>query len=131
MGRIEAEHEPIEEPPAAARALEKEAIHRRGQPHYAEPLAQHRLASRRLAVDAHDPSLARRPTGRPPGHLVPGVKTLVATGSDVQGAAARRDDRGDSPAPARASGVSPLPAIDFGQFRPAQPAARRKEGYGL
>jgi hypothetical protein len=53
------------------------------------------------------------------------------TGSDAQGAAARHDDRGDGPAPARASALSPLPAIDFAELCPAQPAARRKKGHGL
>ena len=58
MGRIKAQHQPIEKPPPATRAFEKEAVHRRRQPDHAEPLAEHSLAACRLAVDAHDPSLA-------------------------------------------------------------------------
>ena len=60
MRRVEPEHQPIEQPPPAARAFDKQPVHLRRQPQHAEPLAERRLAARRLAVDAHHPALARR-----------------------------------------------------------------------
>ena len=63
MGRVEAEHQPVEKPPPRRRAIEEQAVHGRGQPQGAHHLGERRLAARRLAVDAQGPprrSLRRR-----------------------------------------------------------------------
>src|SRR5208283_3179404 len=86
MGRVEPEHESIEKPPAAAWAFEKKPVHRRCQPYDAQPFAECGLAACRLAVDAHDPPLARRP---------------VSPGANAQGAAAGCDEGSDRPPASR------------------------------
>src|SRR5207302_9883823 len=101
MRRVEAEHEPIEKTPPSARTLDKQPVHRRGEPHDAKPLTERRLAAHRLAVYPHHPPLAR-------GRIVPGA--------DAQAAAAGRDDRGDGPAAGRVILPRPGPTIDFGQL---------------
>jgi hypothetical protein len=116
MTRVEAEHEPVEKPPASARTLDKEAIHRRCQPHQTEPLAQRRLATDRLAVDTYGSPLSGE---------------TIATRSDAQGAASGCDDSGYSPARGGILASGCLSAIDLTQLCPAQAAPRRKKRHGL
>src|SRR5207245_6171478 len=114
--RVETEHEPIEKAPPSARTLDKQTVHRRGQPQDTKPLAEHRLAAYRLAVDADDPPLPCR---------------RVVPGADAQTAAARRDYRGYTPATDRARITGTLPTIDVGQPRPAQTTSRREKRHGF
>ena len=116
MRRVETEHEPIEKTPPPARTLDKQPVHRRGQPQDAESLAERRLAAHRLAVDSHDPPLPR---------------CRVVPSADAQAAAAGRDDRSDGPAAGRAILPWPRLTIDFGQLGPAQSAAGREKRHSL
>jgi len=109
MGRIKAEYEPIEEPASPARPFEKKPIHQRCQPNHAESFAKRRLGARRVAVDSHNPPLARH---------------TIATGPDAKRAAPRRDDRGNGPPQIRRLASGARAAIDLGQFGAAQAAAR-------
>ena len=120
MRRIERQHQPVEKPPPAARAFEKQPIHLRGQPHHAEVLAERRLAARRLAVDPHHPALD-------------GFRRIAA-GADAQCAAPRREGRGDRPASGHGGGTAVFDRgapVDLGQFRAAQPAPRRQKRDGF
>ena len=112
MRRVEAEHEPIEEPASPARTFEKEPIHQRRQPNDAQSFAERRLAARRLAVDSHNP---------------PFTRCTIATGPDPKRAVPRRDDRRDGPPQIRSLASPVRPAIDLGQFSAAQAAARGKK----
>ena len=117
MSRIEAEHEPVEEPSPSARTFEKEAVHRRRQPHHAQPLAEGDLAARRFAVDAYDPPIAQ---------------AAIPPGADAQGAVSRRDGCGNRPAAGRSrTAVASRPAIDLAQLGATQPAPRGEERHRL
>ncbi len=50
-------NQPIEEAPAARRALDEQPVHHRGQPGHRQKLAERRLAAARHAVDAQHPAL--------------------------------------------------------------------------
>ena len=114
MRRIEPEHEPVEQPPTSGRPLNEQPIHLRRQPQDTEPLAECRLALRRLAVDAHRPPLALRPD---------------AAGTDCDGPAPGGDGRGDGPARgARLAAVAP---VDIAEPGIAQAAAGRQKGHRL
>ena len=112
MRRVEAEHEPIEEPASPARTFEKEPIHQRRQPNDAQSFAECGLAARRLAIDSHNP---------------PFVRCTIATGPDPKRAVLRRDDRGNGPSQIRSLASGARPAIDLSQLCAAQAAARGKK----
>ena len=117
MRRVEPEHEPVEKSPAAARSLEKQAVHLRGQPQHAQPLGKLRLAARRLAVDPHDPALAAIAPSRPvPMRSGPRrVATIAATAQPRAGGVPSRS----------------TPPIDFAELGAAQTAPRREKGHCL
>src|SRR5579872_4517397 len=111
MRRVEAEHQPVEEPPARRWALDEQPVHLRGQPGDADDLAERRLAAHILAVYAHDAAFAAR---------------RIAAGADEHCAAARFDRGRDRPA---ARGVRIVvircPAVEIRESRITQTAAWR------
>src|SRR5439155_13969530 len=117
MGRVEPEHEPVEQPPASGRPLDKQPIHLRRQPQHPEPLAEQRLALRWLAVDADRTALALRPGAD-------------AAGADCNASAPGRDGRGDRPARGWLSNGAVAP-VDIAEPGIAQAAAGRQKGHRL
>jgi hypothetical protein len=113
MGGIEAEDEPIEEAPAARRAVGEQAVHLRRQPDGADMVRQAGLASALFAVDLD------HATGR-------GIRPV--SGADFDHAAGGRDRCGHRPPPlARLSAARSAVAVHFLEPRAAQPAPRRKQ----
>ena len=105
MRRIEPEHQPIEKPAPAAGPVDEQPIHRRRQPDDAEPLAECRLAARRLAVDPDDAALAVAAGSRP----VP-IRNRTAAASSTIAATAQ-------PRIGRDRCRRPRSAVDLGRAR--------------
>jgi len=106
--------QPVEEAPAPGRALEEQAIHRRGQPGDRQQLAQARLAALRRAVDAQHAPLA--------------AVLAVEPGADLDRPGGRLQGRGDRPRMRLGAAVDPG---DLGQRRAPQPAPGRQERHRL
>jgi len=116
MRGIEPENQPIEKPPPSAGPFEEEPIHRRRQPRDTEPLAECCLAAHGLSVDPHYSALVRR---------------AVSPGPDMQLAAVRREDGGNSPRHIARAASGLGPTIDLGQIGATQAATWREKGKGF
>ena len=86
MGRVEAEHQTVEEPAAPARPFDEQPVHLRGQPRQGDVLGKGDLAPDGMAVDP-DQTPLRRAFGR-----------HVAAGADIDRAERGFDAGGDRPA---------------------------------
>src|SRR6516165_4361767 len=116
MRGIKPEYQPIEKLPPSAGPVEEDPIHRRRQPHYAEPLAECRLAAYWLAVDPYDSALNRR---------------AISPSPDAQYAASRREGLSDGPAQIGGAAAGPGSTVDLGHFGAAQPTTRCQKGQRL
>ena len=125
MGGIEAVHQAVQEPPPWRGPFGKQFVHTRRQPLDTQVFGQHRLAPRRLAVDADGP-LFRSPAGR---------GRIPEAGADLDPPPRRGNLRRHRPRPGGGSAAVPLgaglPPGHVAQARPPQAAAGNQERYRL